>query len=146
MSVEKYENYREVSEHVRSKMGNISKTMLAGLLGVTERSLSDWEGRMIGQATPKALRLELLFKVVLFLEKEFPKVPHNMYREILDNSTFEFDNSDDEDGSISLIGMIVADPKNQYWRSIVKNSVSEYLRYIEFKGDEVEQGRFVRRA
>lgn len=140
------ENYKHLSELVRRDLGDISRTVLAGMLGVTERSLSEWDTRAIGDATPKALRLDLLFRVIGLIKSEFKDVPAKMYREILENSRYVFDKEDEEDGSVSLLGLINSDPKNKYWETVSKECIRNYLEMIEFKGTRFEQDKHIHHA
>jgi transcriptional regulator with XRE-family HTH domain len=131
MALQTLDNLRQASEQLTELLG-VNRTMLAGLLGVTERSMSEWEKKSIGNITPKAKRLALLYNLVRFIEQKYPTVPAKMYREILENSRVTIDPNDPEDGSISLMNMVISDPDEKYWPQIAGSAIKEYLEEIGF--------------
>ncbi len=130
MSLPILDNLKQASELLVEALGINNRTMLAGLLGVTERSLQEWEKKPLGEITPKAKRLVLLYNLVRFMEQQFPSVPKELYKEILENSRVVLDPDDEEEGSISLMNMIISDPSEKYWPQIASSSISEYLEEI----------------
>jgi hypothetical protein len=131
MPLQTLDNLRQASEQLTELLG-VNRTMLAGLLGVTERSMSEWEKKSIGDITPKAKRLALMYNLVRFIEQKYPNVPAKMYREILENSRVTIDPNDPEDGSISLMNMVISDPDEKYWPQIAGSAIKEYLEEIGF--------------
>ena len=137
------DNLKQASEQLTRLLG-VSRTMLAGLLGVTERSMSEWEKKSLNDITPKAKRLLLLYNLVRYIEQKYPKVPAKMYREILENSRVIFDPNDLEDGSISLMNMVISDPDEKYWPQIAGSAINEYLEEVGFNlRNEREESRTV---
>jgi len=143
MSLQAIDNLRQASEQLTELLG-VSRTMLAGLLGVTERSMSEWEKKNLDNVTPKAKRLVLLYNLVRYMEEQFSLVPSKMYRELLENSRVVIDPDDSEDGSVSLINMVISDPDEKYWPQIAGSAIKEYLEEIEFYlGNESEGNRTI---
>ncbi len=139
------DNLKQASEILTGTLG-VNRTLLAGLLGVTERSLQEWEKKPLGDITPKAKRLELLYNLIRFMEQKYPKVPAKMYREILENSRVVIDQDDPEDGSTSLMNMVISDPEEKYWPQIANSAIKEYLDEIGFAGrGDRETGRTIQR-
>lgn len=126
------DNLKQATDILVNALGVNNRTMLAGLLGVTERSLQEWEKKPLGEITPKAKRLVLLYNLVRYIEQQFPMVPAKMYREILENSRVVIDPDDLEDGSTSLMNMVISDPEEKYWPQIATSSITEYLKEIGF--------------
>lgn len=126
MTLPALDNLKQASDLLTDVLG-VNRTMLAGLLGVTERSMSDWEKKALGDITPKAKRLVLLYQLVRFIEEKHPKIPQKMYREILENSRVVIDPEDSEDGSVSLMNMVITDPEEKYWAQIADSAIKEYL-------------------
>ncbi len=71
MPLPSLDNLKQASEALVVVLGVHNKTMLAGLLGVTERSLQDWEKKPMRELTPKAKRLTLLYQLAQYIEKHF---------------------------------------------------------------------------
>lgn len=126
MSLPTLDNLKQATDLLIGVLG-VNRTMLAGLLGVTERSMADWEKKALGDITPKSKRLVLLYQLVRFIEEKHPKIPQKMYREILENSRVVIDPEDLEDGSISLMNMVITDPEEKYWVQIADSAIKEYL-------------------
>ncbi len=145
MELEKFDGYKHASEKLCSLL-SINKTFLAGMLGVTDRSLTEWEGMGAGEETPKSKRLVMLYNVVRTISKEFPMIPHKAYREVLENSRIVFDPDDEEDGSISLMNLVVTEPDEKFWFDATKSSVKSYLKFLKDKGHKVEAYRPVQIA
>lgn len=101
-----------------------NRTFLAGLLGVTERSLTDWEKMDTNNYSPKAKRLILLNQIISLMCKEFPDSNHY---DLLCNSRIVIDPKDKEDGEISLINFILSDPDNTFWYQISKSAITDYI-------------------
>lgn len=139
MALQTLDNLRQASEQLTELLG-VNRTMLAGLLGVTERSMSEWEKKAMGEITPKAKRLALMYNLVRFIEQKYPAVPPKMYREILENSRVIIDHDDPEDGSISLMNMIISDPDEKYWPQIAGSAIKEYLEEVGFNLRKESEG------
>lgn len=131
MPLPKLDSLKQASELLTGVLG-VNRTMLAGLLGVTERSMSDWEKKALGDITPKAKRLVLLYELVRFIEEKYSSVPAKMYREVLENSRVVVDPDDLEDGTVSLMNMVISDPEEKYWPQIANSAIQEYLNEIGF--------------
>ena len=140
MELAKFDSYKHAIETLCPTLG-VSRTTLAGMLGITERSLSEWENLGTGDSTPKSKRLLLLYNVVRLFSKEFPKMPAKAYKEVLENSRVIFDPDDEEDGSISLINLIVAEPEEKCWVDTTKHAVGDYLAYSNERGRKIETNR-----
>lgn len=139
MSLSALDSLKQASDLLTGVLG-VNRTMLAGLLGVTERSMSDWEKKDLGDITPKAKRLVLLYQLVRFIEQKYPAVPHKMYREILENARVEIDPEDSEDGSVSLMNMVISDPDEKYWPQIANSAIKEYLDEVGFISRKEREG------
>lgn len=117
--------------HRKQKMDSIcellgiSKTYLAGLLGVTEQTLANWES--VKESTPKAERLSSLYKMIQFISLEFPQIPKEDYRDILVNARVELDKSDPQDGSVSLNGIVLSCLPDSEWKSLTVKGINDYL-------------------
>lgn len=131
MSLQILDNLRQASNELTETLG-INKTMLAGLLGVTERSMLEWEKKSLSDITPKSKRLVLLYNLVRFMEQKYPTISKKMYRELLENSRVVIDPDDLEDGSISLMNMVINDPDEKYWPQIASSAIENYLEEIGF--------------
>lgn len=131
MALQTLDSLKQASEQLTELLG-VNRTMLAGLLGVTERSMSDWEKKPLGDITPKAKRLALLYNLVRFIGQKHPTIPSKMYREVLENSRVIIDHDDPEDGSISLMNMVISDPDEKYWPQIAGSAIKEYLEEVGF--------------
>lgn len=121
----------------------ISDTHLAGLLGVTPKSLADWKKRAPGELPPKAGRLVRLYEVVHYLQKRHPEFSSNTLKNILENGRLVIDPSDDEEGSMSLLGFIVEEPTARVWASCVDQVVEDYKPILEAAGKARESHRTV---
>lgn len=130
MTIPKLDSFKQAIE-VLCGVLKVNRTMLAGLVGVTEKSLQDWEGRGIGDATPKSKRLELLYKVAMFIEKNHPNLNYNYYRRVLENSVIVFD-VDSEDGYTTIMNLIIDTPEETYWQPLVQAAVKDYLSETNF--------------
>lgn len=139
MSLPTLDSLKQASDLLTGVLG-VNRTMLAGLLGVTERSMSDWEKKALGDITPKAKRLVLLYQLVRFIEQKYPDVPHKMYREILENGRVVIDPEDSEDGSVSLMNMVISDPDEKYWPQIANSAIKEYLDEVGFISRKKREG------
>lgn len=126
MSLKAIDSLGQASDQLIETLG-VSRKMLAGLLGVSERNMSEWEKKNLDNVTPKAKRLVLLYNLVRYIEEQFPLVPSKMYRELLENSRVVIDPDDSEDGSVSLINMIISDPDEKYWPQVAGSAIKEYL-------------------
>lgn len=104
----------------------ITETHLAGFLGVTEKSLNEWKGRQMGDLPPKAFRLTQLHKVMLHIQSKHSEVPENMYKPLIENGRVPFDSGDEDYDSISLVGLIKADPQSKLWMACVDHVINEY--------------------
>lgn len=139
MSLPALDSLKQASDLLIGVLG-VNRTMLAGLLGVTERSMSDWEKKALGDITPKAKRLVLLYQLARFIEQKYPDVPHKMYRGILENGRVEIDPEDSEDGSVSLMNMVISDPDEKYWPQIANSAIKEYLDEVGFISRKEREG------
>jgi transcriptional regulator with XRE-family HTH domain len=135
MKMERFDSYKQASTTLREAFG-VNRTHLAGLMGVTEKSLLDWESRPVGDGTPKSKRLELLYEVTRFINSKFPELESVYYRRVLENSIVIFDH-EDEEGFITLMNLIVHDPSVQYWQPIVEKSITDYLAETNFIKKEI---------
>lgn len=104
----------------------VTETYLAGFLGVTEKSLNEWKRIPMGELTPKAHRLTQLHKVMLHIQSKHPTVPASLYKSLIENGRVPFDSGDEDYSSISLIGLIKADPESKLWMACVDHVINEY--------------------
>ena len=90
---------------------SVSKTRLAAMLGVSERTLTDWRSKGVGDLRTKALRLARLCEVVAELRKLAPETkPLN----ILEDGRVPV-SADDELDSITLLAYVNAYPEERGW-------------------------------
>ena len=106
---------------------NMKETYLAGFLGVTEKSLSEWKRLGIAEPTPKARRLIRLYEVVEYLESKHSEVPVTAYKSLIENGRIITDPDDFEDGSISLLNYIIEEPQSKTWVPCVEEVVKEFV-------------------
>lgn len=151
MALENFDGHKHAIEVLCGVLG-VSKTFLAGMLGVTERSLSEWESLGSGESTPKSKRLVLLYNIVQLISKDYSNIPPKAYRDILENSRIEFDPNDAEDGSISLMNLVVTEPEEKFWPTLTKKAVQDYLNFLTSiktqrnTGNKIEANRPVQLA
>lgn len=110
-------------------MLDTSPTSLAGMLGVSERSLSDWKGRTLANLPPKAHRLTRLYEVVKMVKTLRPDYSTQKIKALLENGRIPLGGADDEE-SISLIGYIQAEPTAKTWQSCLQSAIEDFENFI----------------
>lgn len=105
---------------------HISPTQLAGMLGVSERSLNEWKTLGLGDLTPKAKRLSRLFEVLSFISENYEKMGTLNYMKILMDGQITLDPDDEEFGITSLMTFITSDPENKAWVANVKEAMASF--------------------
>lgn len=124
----------------------VNETHLAGLLGVTPKSLADWKKRNPGDLPPKAHRLERLYQVVTYLQKHHPEIQAKEYKGLIENGRITIDPDDAEEGSISLLNFINAEPEAKAWAPCVDSVIVDYKNYLAAAGRFRETNRPIRNA
>lgn len=114
---------------ILTEMLDVSPASLAGLLGVSERSLSDWKNRPVSNLPPKAYRLMRLREVVNLTKTLRPDYTAQELRSLLENGRIPLGGLEDEE-SISLIGYIQAEPTSKTWQSCVKSAIDDFEKFI----------------
>ncbi len=110
--------------HFLTEELSINNSYLAGMLGVSEKSLNDWKSLPMGDLTPKAKRLMRLFQVISYLKTNFKEVSHKEYKNVLLNGRIVLDPNDEEDGTTSLMSFVISEPEAKAWPAIVEAAVN----------------------
>jgi hypothetical protein len=103
----------------------INRSYLAGMLGVSERTLVEWRNRTPSELPPKARRLLRLIEVIEMIEKSGAGKGVEILR-ILQNGRVPLGGEDEDTGSVSLVGYINAFPEDGGWRANVSQAVEEF--------------------
>jgi DNA-binding XRE family transcriptional regulator len=119
-------NIKKISKSLQKDL-SITEDYLALFIGVTPISLKNWEK----EVSDKTARLLRLYEVVEYLKKSVPTLPQKHYKNFLDNARYVYDETNDEDGSTSLIGFILADPKMKAWKTIFKKEALKCVEALE---------------
>ena len=104
--------------HCTEALG-IKPTMLAGLLSVTERTLSNWAETPITEAAQgKIDRLKTLYRIVTLAESEglHGKIILNVLNDPIPG----------EDGDKSLLHYVVDEPNNRLLATVVRKVVASF--------------------
>ena len=121
---------KNLSDSIQATL-NINKQNLAGLIGVTEQSLNEWELIESDFLLPnKAKRLALLSDIIKYVSQNYPQIKESSYLEILHNERIVFNPEDLEDGDVSFIGFINANPSQVGWKIIVSQILDEHLKLL----------------
>lgn len=110
---------------------DISKSNLAGMVGVSERTLDEWGKASIDDFASKSNRLIALYNVVRLIKKERPNISAKDCRCFLYNSRIVFDPEDEEEGSVSMISFILAHPEEKDWISAYNSALEEYEEFVK---------------
>jgi hypothetical protein len=102
----------------------VNRAYLAGLLGVSERTLSDWQNKQVGELLHKGRRLQRLVEVIHFIERERGRT---VIMDVLQNGRVPMDGDDEDSNSIALIGYITAFPEEHGWIANVRAALDEHL-------------------
>lgn len=118
----------ETIKFILSKL-KINEPWLANYMGITHESL---QKVILGNEGHSLTidKLNFIYYVLIFIEKNFPEIPKEKYKEILINSTVVID-YDVYDGSVSLINLLVNDPFFKYWEYVVFDSINDYVNQQE---------------
>lgn len=123
----------------------INETYLAGFLGVSPKSLTDWKKRSVGDLPPKAYRLIRLYEVVCYLRKHHPDLQRE-YKGLLENGHLVIDPENEDEGTISLLNFILEEPNARVWVPCVEQVVLQYRNILTAAGKLREAHRPVRHA
>jgi len=121
--------------HKLTELLKINNAYLAGMLGVSEKSLNDWKGLGLGDLTPKAKRLKRLFEVVVYLKNKHPGIVASDYSKLLINGRVTIDPHDEEDGSTALINFVVSEPDAKIWVGAVEEAVRSLGDSLNLQGN-----------
>jgi hypothetical protein len=127
-------------------LGMERESYLAGFLGVSPKSLTDWKKRPIAELPPKSHRLVRLFEVVSYLKNRHPELHQRDYKNLLENGRLVIDPEDEDEGSISLLNFIVEEPDARVWRACVEQVVSEFKNVLRATGRLRETDPSIRKA
>jgi hypothetical protein len=58
----------------------------------------------------------------------------------LENGRVVIDPEDSEDGSVSLMNMVISDPNEKYWPQIANSAIKEYLDEVGFISRKEREG------
>lgn len=83
-----------------------SKSQLSGYLGVTLKTLEEWVVNDQTSDLSKAKRLVRMYFILEYLLEAYPVASNERYKDILLNTRIIYDPDDDEDGMVSLIGLV----------------------------------------
>ena len=128
--MKKFYSYEQAS-NVLCEVLDIDRNNLAGLMGITEKSLLYWESKSVTDRMTDSKRLEFLYEVVRYINYKFPELKSLNYLRVLENSVVILDH-EDEEGFVTLINLITHDPYLKYWQPIVDKSINDYLSETNF--------------
>ena len=120
----RHDSTGQMIDFMRKALG-ISNTRLAALLGVSDRTLTEWRSKGVGDLRTKARRLVRLCDVVAKLQELAPQVPP---LNVLEDGCLPV--ADDEEiGSITLLSYVNAYPEDKGWRPCVTAALDDYRAY-----------------
>ena len=119
-------------DELQEKLGGISSTKLGNLLGVSERSISEWKRKRMNDIPPKAVRALRTLDVVNEVRKICPGYSPQEIYSLLENGRISLGGIDDED-SISLIGFIRANPNVKPWLPQVKDAITDFEEFMKVR-------------
>lgn len=125
MEFQVFDNYKQAIVKSCEAL-SCNESYLAGMLGVTERSLGAWKKLGGGDGTPKAKRAKLLYEVLRYIHTHHKDIDPTEYKSFLENARVVVDPDDDEDGSVSLLNVIISNPDETYWAAIVEQAKKDY--------------------
>jgi transcriptional regulator with XRE-family HTH domain len=109
----------------------ISATQLAALVGVSERTLSDWKIKGPGDLPPKAARLARLAEAVDEIGKLEQGATSGKILSILNNGDVPLGSASWPDvDAIPLIQYICVFPKETGWKANVDAAVKDHKRFL----------------
>jgi hypothetical protein len=113
----------------------ISRTQLAAMLMVTDRTLYDWADRQVSELPPKGRRLARLWQIINELESVIPEfgLSQDHITAILNDGRIPVESDDDESDSMSLVSYITAHPDDHGWKANVHVAVQDYRDYLNLK-------------
>ena len=100
-------------------------TAMQAMLGVSERTLTDWRSKGVGDLRTKALRLVRLCDVVAEVHR---LAPATKPLDVLEDGRVPV-SGDDEIDSITLLAYVNAYPEEKGWLANVDAAVQDYQRY-----------------
>lgn len=110
----------DVIKELTEELG-INRAYLAGLLDVSERSLSNWESsRLVARLPPKGKRLSLLHKVLKEIRATNAGLNGTMLIYLLTNVSIRL-----EGDEVSLLTVINDDPETIYWKQVLKEAMEQ---------------------
>lgn len=136
------DSVKQIVELVKKAL-KFNDTYLAGFVGVTEKSLNEWKKRGMGDLPPKAKRLVRLHEVIRYLQDRHKEIPESSYKNLIENGRITTDPNDPDDGSISLLNFILAEPEAIAWPPCVEEVVREF---VSANIKETEQPREAHRS
>jgi len=120
---------QKTSELVR--ILEIHEPLLAGMLGITTKSLNKWKNMKSSELPLKVKRLELTYEIVSYITQSYPgKFRGPEIKNVLENGRVIIDPNDEDDGATSLISFICAHPEEIAWVAVVKEAVNNYLEVV----------------
>jgi transcriptional regulator with XRE-family HTH domain len=99
---------------------SITRSQLAGILGVSLSCLADWEK---GIKNEKLHRLAKLEQIIDYLQTNQPVIDKSDYKNLIDNARVIIDPLDEEDGSVTLQGLICLDTYNPHFFACVDSAL-----------------------
>ncbi len=138
-NIKKLDSVRQALEELKEALG-LSHDYLAGLLGVTGRSLDEWKKKGMGDLRGKVQRLIRLHQVLHYVENNPRRIQKKDLRNFLENARITVDPDDEEDGTVSLINYIIHEPEATTWVACVKEAVSDFFGDEEWS-DGIESDR-----
>jgi hypothetical protein len=120
------DSVRQMIDFSLERLG-VNRAYLGGLLGVSERTISEWQNKQIGDLPPKGKRLQRLVEVVNFIEHERGILPTSEIMNVLQNGRIPMDGDDEDSNSISLIGYITAFPEEHAWIANARSAMDDYF-------------------
>jgi len=108
----------------------VTRTQLAGMLGVSERAVSEWANRTLEElTTDKGMRFRRLNEVVTYLSSKLGDKNHRYLRAIIEDGRIPMTGIGDDD-TASLISYICACPDEKGWRANVDAAFNEYMNHL----------------
>ncbi|MES2614187.1 MAG: hypothetical protein V4591_02100 [Bdellovibrionota bacterium] len=107
---------------------NINNSHLAGILGVSERTLFDWIQKPVEEIPPKGKRLIRLMEVIEYIGKYYPNQSSaNRMMSILQDGRVPMGGADEETNSMALISYVAAFPEERGWVANVAAAIKDYI-------------------
>lgn len=116
------------------------------LLNVDFRDKVRQQAKTKGDLTPKAHRLTRLRDVVTYLQKSHSEIQKGSIKSFIENARVTIDPTDVEEGSTTLLNLIIEEPESRTWVPCVEEAIKNYGGSFIGSGQAHETHRSVRQA